>query len=196
MDQAILSQLQAGLSAGKRLDEMLPALLPDAGDNPTLSLMTQWLNQRSQRLEEKLKDEEERDDDSSESTDLAALHDHLNILNERLTLEHQQNELRGEHIQHLETRLEHLGEEVNWNRTLLDELALALGACPACWGEDESCRLCRGRGQPGFLAPDTDAFVRIVAPVLQRWPQAGLLSARATTLHAAAGPVRPARMTP
>lgn len=203
MDQATLNQLQTQLSAGKRLDEVLPALLPDAGDNPTLSLMTQWLAQRSQGLSERLTEAE-----AEEPSELAALHHRLATLNEQLALEQKQQELRQEQLQHFEARLQRLTDEVDWYCTLLDELALALGACPACWGEDQECRLCRGRGQPGLLAPDPEAFGRIVAPVLQRWPQAGPLADHALpsttppmTLptapsHAAAGPVRPARMTP
>lgn len=36
----------------------------------------------------------------------------------------------------------------------LATLAAALGACGLCWGEDPSCRLCRGRGRPGMVRPD------------------------------------------
>lgn len=36
----------------------------------------------------------------------------------------------------------------------LTDLAAALGACGLCWGEDPSCRGCRGRGRPGMVRPD------------------------------------------
>ena len=49
-----------------------------------------------------------------------------------------------------------------------DLLADALGAFPACWGDDASCRLCRGRGRPGFSIPAQQAFADAVAPVLER----------------------------
>ena len=61
-----------------------------------------------------------------------------------------------------------LVHEVDDLRTRLDELAAALGACPGCWGEDSSCGWCRGRGAPGALLPDPDAFTRFVRPALQR----------------------------
>lgn len=51
---------------------------------------------------------------------------------------------------------------------LLDDLAAALGACAACWGADESCRACRGRGSPGWRIPDHALFDEIVAPAVKR----------------------------
>ena len=48
-----------------------------------------------------------------------------------------------------------------------DRLAAALGACPACWGEDPSCRWCRGRGAPGALAPDPEEFTTWVVPAVR-----------------------------
>jgi hypothetical protein len=49
----------------------------------------------------------------------------------------------------------------------LDTLSAALGACPACWGQDPQCRLCRGRGAPGFLPPDETAFRLYVIPAVR-----------------------------
>lgn len=48
-----------------------------------------------------------------------------------------------------------------------DRLASALGACPACWGEDPACRWCRGRGAPGALAPDPEEFTAWVVPAVR-----------------------------
>ncbi|MGB7292643.1 MAG: hypothetical protein WBD99_10765 [Thermodesulfobacteriota bacterium] len=45
-----------------------------------------------------------------------------------------------------------------------DILASALGACPDCWGEDEGCEMCEGKGVPGAYIPDRDAFVQYVLP--------------------------------
>lgn len=33
-------------------------------------------------------------------------------------------------------------------------LAAALGACGLCWGEDDNCPGCRGRGSVGMIRPD------------------------------------------
>lgn len=49
-----------------------------------------------------------------------------------------------------------------------DILASALGACPVCWGEDGDCEMCRGKGVPGAYAPDKDAFVTYVLPVVDK----------------------------
>jgi hypothetical protein len=36
----------------------------------------------------------------------------------------------------------------------LSLLASALGACGLCWGEDDNCPGCRGRGTVGMIRPD------------------------------------------
>lgn len=49
-----------------------------------------------------------------------------------------------------------------------DTMAAALGACPYCWGGDVTCRVCRGRGRPGYAPPDPALFHQFVFPALQR----------------------------
>lgn len=64
----------------------------------------------------------------------------------------------------------HVGElraEVARTGERCDRLAAALGACPACWGEDPTCRWCRGRGAPGALAPDPEEFTTWVVPAVR-----------------------------
>jgi len=46
----------------------------------------------------------------------------------------------------------------------LAELAAALGACGLCWGEDELCPSCRGRGRPGMVRPDLELRAKIFGP--------------------------------
>jgi hypothetical protein len=56
------------------------------------------------------------------------------------------------------------------NRLLQERLALlaeALGACPHCWGEDQSCTICRGRGAPGSFFPNRDVFAAYVLPAVR-----------------------------
>jgi hypothetical protein len=48
------------------------------------------------------------------------------------------------------------------------ELAAALGACPACWGEDDRCPDCRGHARPGTRKPDRRCFEYYVSPLLRR----------------------------
>lgn len=64
--------------------------------------------------------------------------------------------------------LERLYAEVEGLRERNQVLADALGACPRCWGEDRSCRTCRGRGQPGGRLPDAALFAAIVQPAVRR----------------------------
>ncbi len=53
----------------------------------------------------------------------------------------------------------------------IEALAAALGACPACWGEDEACAECDGRGASGVFAPDREAFAEYVLPTIRRLRQ-------------------------
>lgn len=46
----------------------------------------------------------------------------------------------------------------------LGDLAAALGACGWCWGEDDSCPSCRGRGRPGMVRPDLELRARLFGP--------------------------------
>lgn len=52
----------------------------------------------------------------------------------------------------------------------LDELAAALGACEACWGEDKRCPDCRGKGSAGYFEPDRALFDRYIMPALKNTP--------------------------
>ncbi|MFC5268933.1 hypothetical protein ACFPJ1_43070 [Kribbella qitaiheensis] len=63
---------------------------------------------------------------------------------------------------------------VQQQRALLaaDRMALyvaeALGACPHCWGLDQRCPSCAGRGGPGSSPPDQDRLLTLVRPALRR----------------------------
>ena len=56
----------------------------------------------------------------------------------------------------------------------LAELAAALGACGLCWGDNDQCPGCRGRGRAGMVRPDPEVRARILsgrpAPRPQRVP--------------------------
>ena len=49
----------------------------------------------------------------------------------------------------------------------LDVVASALGACIYCWGENQVCRKCQGKGKPGRFKPDREAFAEYVVPVVK-----------------------------
>jgi hypothetical protein len=49
----------------------------------------------------------------------------------------------------------------------LENLAGALGACD-CWGLNEACKICEGKGRSGFFMPDQTCFDHYVAPLLNQ----------------------------
>jgi hypothetical protein len=64
--------------------------------------------------------------------------------------------------------LERLWSELEDLRSRNRLLADALGACARCWGEDELCPVCHGRGRPGGRAPDPSLFAELVEPAWRR----------------------------
>ena len=58
----------------------------------------------------------------------------------------------------------------------LADLAAALGACGLCWGEDDMCPSCRGRGRPGMVRPDPALRERLLGPFRQAAAQAETLT--------------------
>jgi hypothetical protein len=69
-------------------------------------------------------------------------------------------------IEELKEHAKNLYSEVKELRNRADQLAAALGACCVCWGEDATCRVCRGRGAPGFALPDETLFEQYVLPAV------------------------------
>ncbi len=88
----------------------------------------------------------------------------------------------SEHIKELETLLEkqkainrnllkhfeHIKDNYSMLMGQVDEMAQATGSCPECWGEDSSCKYCRGRGKPGYYFPDEQLFDCYIKPVIQK----------------------------
>lgn len=50
----------------------------------------------------------------------------------------------------------------------LDQLAMAIGACHQCWGDEPDCTYCRGKGKAGYFPPDPYLFETYIKPVLLR----------------------------
>jgi hypothetical protein len=57
-------------------------------------------------------------------------------------------------------------------RERLGLLAAALGACGLCWGDNEACPSCRGRGRPGMVRPDPELRARLLGPPRKPDPKA------------------------
>jgi hypothetical protein len=70
-------------------------------------------------------------------------------------------------VEELRGSLQAVSHELAALRDREDILAEALGACCLCWGEDSHCRACRGRGRPGFTAPDEELFEELVLPAMK-----------------------------
>ncbi len=51
--------------------------------------------------------------------------------------------------------------------TLLHQIADLVGCCRRCWGTNELCPFCGGRGTPGFRRPDP-GLASWIEPALQR----------------------------
>jgi hypothetical protein len=67
----------------------------------------------------------------------------------------------------ISAQLEAAQAEVRILRGRCDTVAAALGACGLCWGQDVSCRACRGHGAPGRSIPDEELFREFVVPAVR-----------------------------
>ncbi|MGL5859344.1 MAG: hypothetical protein ACRC35_13245 [Angustibacter sp.] len=64
--------------------------------------------------------------------------------------------------------LHRLHDEVRRLRRQVHALAAALGACARCWGQDQGCPRCAGRGRSGARAPDPVLYHDLVSPAVRR----------------------------
>ena len=150
----ILEALTAG--PGQGMGALTPqALLAQmAEDNPTVGLLTKYFSQRQEQAGKSETSAVEESDELSEySTELERAGTR--------TVE------TAEAMRELRERIEKLYAELETLRERNDSLALALGACPLCWGEDVLCAICQGVGRPGFTMPDRAAFTPLVGPAVR-----------------------------
>ena len=69
-------------------------------------------------------------------------------------------------VEHLKNRIKNLQAELEYLRERNDTLALALGACYLCWGEDSDCPACGGNGRPGSTLPAKQVFSQLIVPAI------------------------------
>jgi hypothetical protein len=81
----------------------------------------------------------------------------------------QQSEIRAAKLQRIARRLQSELEEA---QERLADLAAAFGACGLCFGQDNGCRSCRGRGKLGMFAADPELRRRFVAEAITTVPTA------------------------
>jgi hypothetical protein len=74
--------------------------------------------------------------------------------------------------------LERLYAELEGLRERNELFAAALGACPRCFGDDELCPVCNGRGRPGGREPDRTLFAELVRPALRRAGEPAVFAAQ------------------
>ncbi|UUL84067.1 hypothetical protein [Sphingomonas qomolangmaensis] len=77
----------------------------------------------------------------------------------------------------------------------LEDLAAALGACSACFGDNLLCETCHGAGRPGARAPEAAEFARYVMPAVERVRGALRRAARRKTWPRPAAPTMPTTST-
>lgn len=155
--QALLAG-QGGLPAGAGLDRsaLLTSLLGGTsagGDNPTLAALLQWM-QASATPAAAAPAPETVDADEADAAAAPERADGMPALAD---------------VRALVAHARAMEREIDMLRQRNDSLAGALGACYLCFGEQDDCPVCRGRGVPGRRAPQPDLFNCWVQPVLDRW---------------------------
>jgi hypothetical protein len=93
------------------------------------------------------------------------------VVTEDAAMDPRAEQMTGEasSVAELRTQVEGMAEDLSRLEERNCDLAAALGACSVCWGGDTNCRLCRGRGHPGFTMPDHDLFLTYVVPAARMW---------------------------
>ena len=71
--------------------------------------------------------------------------------------------------QRMVRKIRALTRQLDAQREIGDTLAIALGACYVCWGEDPECDLCNGEGGPAWADPDPELFRLYVLPAVERY---------------------------
>jgi hypothetical protein len=128
------AEAMAGFSAGEDGADPQAMLRELAASDPRMAMMLQFLNPPRAAVAE---DDPELDERNAVIEDLSARLDAAEMKLTRVT--------------GIARRL-HGAHQASARR--LSELAAALGACGLCWGDDQSCPGCHGRGRAGMVRPD------------------------------------------
>jgi hypothetical protein len=86
---------------------------------------------------------------------------------EPVVLEGEAVDITASELAQISAQLDAAQAEVRLLRERCDTVAAALGACGLCWGQDSSCRACRGQGGPGHCIPDKELFYEFVVPAVR-----------------------------
>ena len=67
------------------------------------------------------------------------------------------------------TIIEGLKQQLEFELLQNDDLALAIGACTECFGDNPDCPDCFGKGKPGSAVPDFILFNKYINPAIQKY---------------------------
>jgi hypothetical protein len=159
LQAALLSSLMGGQTSGVDLQSLIAAHAGDTGEAPDerLNIALQWLEQRRATAAQSVP---EAAPPSAAELELERV--------EEMRLRRERHDAHRAEARQLQTVMNSLYAEVETLRARNDTLAVALGACYLCFGEDVTCAECNGHGRPGSLLPDISAFRKYVAPAENR----------------------------
>ena len=140
----VLELLKQQLASGQSLEQTVKEL---AQADPELAPVVQLISQRETEMQQGLEQEE-----------LQAEQDERDL---------EEEAERREQVAAVRVQFDELTAELQALRSRCLELAGALGACPACFGDDQDCSWCRGRGRPGFMPAEPSLFERLVIPAVK-----------------------------
>lgn len=150
LQRTLIEALGKGELTASSLKDVL-ANVPMAADQRSLIELVMSLDQPSGRTDAAEKDPREREVREPDApASAAASHDEPD--DEPST----------------DTRIAALKRELADLREANDTLARALGACHVCWGGDDDCPKCKGRGRAGSAAPNLELFRELVVPAVRR----------------------------
>jgi hypothetical protein len=150
----LLEHIASGGNGGVNIEDVI-AQIGDA--DPRLSLVAKYLAHQRAAEKEEDEDRETLDVDSGDSGARRRRQDSPALSRERI-----------EAIKSLQRLARNMFAELEELRQRNDMLALALGACHLCWGEDFECEVCGGKGSPGSIQPDRLMFSTMIAPAVRR----------------------------
>jgi len=73
-----------------------------------------------------------------------------------------------EQLQQAVEQIRQLRQDLAAADAMLKYIADVFGTCPACWGQNQQCVRCGGRGQPGSRVPLEEELLAWVRPAFRR----------------------------
>ncbi|ULC59436.1 hypothetical protein MBM09_00300 [Flaviramulus sp. BrNp1-15] len=109
--------------------------------------------------------------EETQETPIEVTHDVVNTddLNvEEFSLKDQTQVLKAQVLK-LKRMVKFLKQEVINEAEINNDFALAVGACSDCFGCDDDCEKCEGKGEPGFFVPDFVHYKELIVPAQKKY---------------------------